>query len=57
MQTSQSQQIKPELMKTIFFTNRERIMIGNDHVKYMTYLQKKLPAASYENALAATTAS
>ena len=34
-------------MKTIFFSNRERIMIGEDHVQYMNYLQKKLPGAAY----------
>ena len=34
-------------MKTIFFTNRERIMIGDNPIEYMTYLQKKLPAANY----------
>lgn len=37
-------------MKTIFFTNRERIEIGDDHIQYMTYLQKKLPAANYNDA-------
>ena len=35
-------------MKTIFFTNRERIEIGDDHIQYMTYLQKKLPGANYD---------
>jgi hypothetical protein len=30
--------IKPLMYKTIFFTNRERIMIGEDHIEYMTYL-------------------
>ncbi len=35
------------MMKTIFFTNRERIEIGDDHIEYMTYLQKKLPGANY----------
>lgn len=39
--------VSKELMKTIFFTNRERIMIGDDTIEYMTYLQKKLPAANY----------
>lgn len=38
---------RPSLMKTIFFSNRERIMIGEDHVQYMNYLQKKLPAPAY----------
>ena len=33
-----SQKVQPELMKTIFFTNRERIEIGDDHIQYMTYL-------------------
>ena len=36
-----------ELMKTIFFSNRERIMIGEDNNQYMSYLQKKLPPAAY----------
>ena len=31
MQTTISQR-QPELMKTIFFTNRERIEIGDDHI-------------------------
>lgn len=34
-------------MKTIYFTNRERIMIGENPIEFMTYLQKKLPAANY----------
>ena len=38
---------RPSLMKTIFFSNRERIMIGEDHVQYMNYLQKKLPPPAY----------
>ena len=38
-------------MKTIFFTNRERIEIGDDHIQYMTYLQKKLPGSNYANLL------
>jgi len=42
-----TQGTKPLLMKTIFFTNRERIMIGEDPIEYMTYLQKKLPGANY----------
>ena len=25
-------ELRPELMKTIFFSNRERIMIGDDHM-------------------------
>jgi len=37
------------MMKTISFTNRERIEIGTDHIEYMTYLQKKLPGANYTN--------
>ena len=36
-----------ELMRTIFFSNRERIMIGEDNNQYMTYLQKKLPPPAY----------
>ena len=40
------------MMKTIFFTNRERIMIGDNPIEYMTYLQKKLPAANYEDPFA-----
>ena len=36
------------MMKTIYFTNRERIMIGDDHIQYMTYLQKKLPGSRYD---------
>ena len=34
-------------MRTIFFTNRERIMIGDNPIEFMTYLQKKLPGANY----------
>ena len=37
-------------MKTIYFTNRERIMIGDNPIEFMTYLQKKLPAANYSEA-------
>ena len=48
MQSTISQKVQPELMKTIFFTNRERIEIGDDHIQYMTYLQKKLPRAAYD---------
>ena len=36
-------------MKTIYFTNRERIMIGDNPIEFMTYLQKKLPAANYSD--------
>ena len=35
-------------MKTITFTNREKIMIGSDQDIFMTYLQKKLPLPNYE---------
>ena len=38
---------RPALMKTIYFSNRERIMIGEDHVQYMNYLSKKLPPPAY----------
>jgi hypothetical protein len=36
------------LMKTITFTNREKIMMGTDQDIFMTYLQKKLPLSNYE---------
>jgi len=35
------------LMKTINFTNRERIMIGDDSKIFIEYLQEKLPEANY----------
>ena len=34
-------------MKTIGFTNRERIMIGDEIGIFMEYLQNKLPEANY----------
>lgn len=41
-------ELRPELMKTIFFSNRERIMIGDDHMQYLDYLKKKLPGPDYQ---------
>ena len=38
---------RPALMRTIYFSNRERIMIGDDNIQYMNYLSKKLPPADY----------
>ena len=37
------------MIKTIKFTNRERIMIGSDHIKYMDALKQKLPDANYSD--------
>jgi hypothetical protein len=37
------------LMKTINFTNRERIMISDDKEQFLTCLAQKLPQPLYEN--------
>ena len=47
MKSTDSTPVVNELMRTIFFSNRERIMIGEDNNQYMTYLQKKLPPPAY----------
>ena len=46
---SETDSTKPELMQTIKFTNKERILIGDDHVKYMDALKPKLPNANYSD--------
>ena len=47
MKSNESSPTHNELMRTIFFSNRERIMIGEDNNQYMTYLSKKLPPPAY----------